>query len=58
MDIAALSTQLSQMSIKQQANISLIGKAMEITKVNSDVLTKALEQSVRPELGSNIDIKI
>jgi len=65
MDIAALSINLSQMKVAQQASISVLKMAMDTAKVQSvDVVqliesrTKAIESSVSPHIGGNIDISL
>ena len=65
MDIAALSMELSQMKITQQASISVMKMAMEAGKTQmNDMLkiiedtTKIMERSVTPHLGANVDIRI
>lgn len=64
MDIAALSTAFSQSKIQQQASISVMKMAMNNAKVSGDAVTqlmestKALEQSVNPNAGTNIDVKL
>lgn len=65
MDIAALSMGLSQMKIAQQASVSVLKMAMDTAKVQAIDLTKMLEentkimeQSVNPNLGGNIDIRL
>lgn len=65
MDIAAMSTMLSQSSIQQQASLSVLKLSMDSAKVQAvnmaEMLqqsTKAMEMSVHPHLGGNVDIKL
>lgn len=65
MDIAALSTNLSQIKVAQQANISVLKMAMDTAEVQAVDITqmleanaKMMEQSINPHLGGNIDIKL
>ncbi|WP_244971112.1 YjfB family protein [Tissierella pigra] len=65
MDIAALSTELSQMKLAQEASISVMKMAMDISKVQAvdltqmlEANTKVMEQSITPHIGQNIDIKL
>ena len=65
MDIAAISMMLSQTKIQQQAGISVMKMAMNTgeNQVNELIemlqeTTKALENSVTPYLGRNIDITL
>lgn len=57
MDIAALSTAMSQASLQQQVSLSVTNKAMEQSEVASEGLIKMMEQSVQPHLGGSIDVK-
>lgn len=57
MDIAALSTVLSQASLQQQASIKVMDKVMDESDTQTDSMVKMLEQSVSPHLGSTIDFK-
>lgn len=58
MDIAAMSTIMAQSNIKQLAGIALTKKVMDIAEVQNTNMIKMMEQSVNPNLGSNIDIKL
>lgn len=65
MDIAAMSTMISQSSIQQQASLSVLKLSMDSAKVQAADLaemlqqsTQAMEISVNPHLGGNIDIKL
>lgn len=65
MDIAALSMNLSQMKVAQEASVSVLKMAMDSMKGQSfdltqmlEVNTKMMEQSVNPYIGGNIDISI
>jgi Putative motility protein len=57
-DIAALSVAMNQSQIQQQASLSVMKIAMNTAEQNSADLTKMLEQSVQPHIGSQIDIKL
>ena len=65
MDIAALSMNLSQMKLAQQASISVMKMAMDTSQAGvTDLLqaleanTKIMEQSVNPHIGRSIDISL
>lgn len=58
MDVAAVSTIMAQNQIKQQAGIQLAAKVMDIAKVQSAELIKMMEQSVTPDIGRSIDIRL
>ncbi|MDX8044634.1 YjfB family protein [Gracilibacillus sp. S3-1-1] len=57
MDVALLSIMMNQSQVKQQANVSLLSKAIDQAETQSTDMIKMLEQSVQSHLGSNIDIK-
>ena len=63
MDIAALSMNISQMKVAQEASVSVLEMAIDSMKGQSvdltqilEVNTKMMEQSVNPHIGENIDI--
>ncbi len=65
MDIAAMSTMISQSSIQQQASLAVLKLSMNSAQVQSANLaemlqqsTKAMEMSVNPKLGGNMDIRL
>ena len=45
-------------SVKQALNISVLQKAMKQDAQSVDSVIKAMEQSVTPHLGKNLDIKL
>ena len=45
-------------SVKQALNISMLQKAMKQDAQSVDGVIKAMEQSVSPHLGQNLDIKL
>lgn len=65
MNIAALSTSLSQMKLSQEIGVSVLKMVMDTGQSQmTDMLqileanTKIMEQSITPNLGGNIDIKL
>ncbi len=58
MDVAALSAGMSQMKLAQEVSIRVAKLTMDAAKVQSNEMVKALEQSVQPHLGGNIDLKL
>lgn len=65
MDIAAMSTMMSQAKVQQQASLSVMKMAMDTAGNNSQALNemmnsnaKAMELSVNPHLGGNLDLKL
>lgn len=65
MDIAIMSTAISHYNVHQQVQYSLMNRVMEQAEVNHDGLQKmlsgadvqAMQQSVQPNLGANVDVK-
>ena len=58
MDIAALSMSLSQMKVANQASISVLKLTMDTAQEQMEDMTKIMEQSVNPDIGSNLDLKL
>ncbi len=58
MDIAALSVSMKQGQLMQQVGLAVMKKAMASAEMSVEGLLKALEQSVNPNLGQNIDIRL
>lgn len=58
MDIAAMSTVMSQMKVQQEASMSVMKMAMDTAKQNTSDMVKTMEKSVNPHIGGNIDIKL
>lgn len=63
MDIAGLSTGLSQAQLQSKVGIAMLNKAMDTNEALGAGLVElvdsaAMELSVNPDIGSNIDIRI
>lgn len=58
MDVAAISVSMNQVKLVQQAGISVMKMSMENSEVLARDMLIALEQSVTPYLGQNVDIRI
>ncbi|ONI45697.1 hypothetical protein AN642_01305 [Epulopiscium sp. SCG-B10WGA-EpuloA2] len=61
MDIAQLSSSMSQFSIGTQVGIALTSMQMDMVKQNGaqlDSMLKQMELSVNPHIGGNIDVRI
>ncbi len=58
MDIAAVSISMSQASLAQSVNIAVAKLAMNNMNQKGADLTKMMELSVNPGLGSNFDVSI
>lgn len=63
MDIAAMSVVFSQSKVQQQVGISVMKMAMGVEATKGDSIaslagesTKAMESSVQPNIGANLDI--
>lgn len=65
MDIAALSMGMSQLNVQQQANLSVMKKAMDNSEQQGEFIAKMieqpaiqkLEQAAQPHLGASVDFK-
>lgn len=65
MDFQVMSTAISQLQVQHQASMSALNQAMNLSRTNVDSLHKmldgtdvqALQQSVHPNLGANVDVK-
>lgn len=58
MDIASLSTAMSMSKLSTDVGVAVMSKQLDMVQVMGDSMIKALEQSVNPNLGANIDISI
>lgn len=67
MDIAAVSSALSAVSsygiesmgsVSQMVSVEMLDNAMEANETMSSQMIKMMEQSVMPNLGANIDIRV
>ncbi|MFE4711218.1 MULTISPECIES: YjfB family protein [Bacillales] len=58
MDIAALSTSMSQASLAQAVGIQVLSIAKDQAETQSQNLVQMLEQSVHPSLGKTLDIRV
>ena len=63
MDIPAISMAMSQISLMEQVNVSLLSEQMDLAEVTGDAITEmmdaaSMERSVNPSVGSNFDMCI
>lgn len=58
MDIAALSAVMANHQVRAQAGIQVAAKVMDTAEVQGAALIKMMEQSVTPNLGKSIDVKL
>lgn len=56
--IPALASVNSQMQLIQAVQVSVAKIAMDQSQVATQAMVKMMEQSVSPNLGSNIDISV
>lgn len=57
MDIAALSTGMSQTSLAQAASVKVLSMAKDHTSEQGQALVQMMEKSVQPHLGGQLDIR-
>lgn len=58
MDISSLSTSMSLTNLQMNVGYSMLAKSMEVAEDTGDAITKIMEQSVNPNIGSNINISV
>lgn len=65
MDITALSTPISQANLRERVGVAVLKMAMDSAQAQNEGLaqileeaTKAMQLSVQPHLGVNIDINV
>ena len=58
MDVAAMAVVMKQGQLMRQVGIAVMKKAMDSAEMSTENLLKVLEQSVNPNLGQNIDIRL
>lgn len=58
MDISSLSTSMSLTNLQMDVGYSMLAKSMEAAENAGDAITKIMEQSVNPNIGSNIDVSV
>lgn len=58
MDIAQISMTMSQTKLLDTVATSLLSKQLDVTEQLGEGMIKMMEQSVNPELGQNVDIRL
>ena len=58
MNITDLSMNMSNINVKSDFQVGLLSKELDKADVVGEQLTKMMEQSITPELGQHIDIKL
>lgn len=49
---------LTDTKVMNPIDISMLKKSLDAVETNGEMITKMMEQSVNPNLGSNIDIRL
>ena len=58
MDIARMASAVKQSSIMQEVGMKMLNNSLEQQKTTGDNMTKMIEQSVQPHIGSKFDMKL
>ncbi len=58
MDVALTSMALSQSQLMTNVSIAVLKNSLDTADVSADNMIKMLEQSVNPNVGQSIDIKL
>lgn len=58
MDIPSLSIQLSTAKANDMVSVALLKKTLDTVENNGESMIKMMEQSVTPNLGQNIDLRV
>ena len=62
MDIAGLSTALSNVSLQSQVSVAVLNKAMDTSEALGngmvEMMDAAMELSVNPSVGANFDMRV
>ena len=58
MDVAALSTALSNVNLANQVSVQVLSMSLDTLEAAGDGMRKMMEMSVNPSVGGNIDISL
>lgn len=62
MDVTALNnialSQISPSTSPSDISVALLGKQLDVTQKLGDTMIQAMERSVNPHIGGNIDISV
>ncbi len=58
MDVAALSTALSNVNLANQVSVQVLSMSLDTLEVTGEGMRKMMEMSVNPSVGGNIDISV
>lgn len=56
--LGATSISVSDTRNMNAIDISMLKKSLDTVEMNGDMITKMMEQSVNPNLGANIDVRL
>lgn len=58
MDVAALSTALSNVNLANQVSVQVLSMSLDTLEATGEGMRKMMEMSVNPSVGGNIDISV
>lgn len=58
MNISDLTASMSNANVQSSVQVGILAKQLDVMDTTGEELTKMMEQSVTPELGQHIDIKL
>lgn len=58
MDVASLSTALSNVNLANQVSVQVLSMSLDTLEITGDGMRKMMEMSVNPSVGGNIDISV
>lgn len=56
--LGSMNISLSDTQAMNAIDTSILKKSLDLIETNGDMLTKMMEQSVNPNIGANIDIRL
>ncbi len=56
--LGSMNIALSDTQTMNAIDTSILKKSLDMIEINGDMLTKMMEQSVNPNIGANIDIRL
>lgn len=58
MDIAGLSIAMSQTTVMNEIGTAVLGQSLDTIETMGESMIQMMEQSVNPNVGANIDIRL
>lgn len=55
---SGISLAISDTASMNAIDMSMLKKSLDMVETNGDMITKMMEQSVNPNVGANIDIRL